>query len=732
MDGPESVGDEAYSWRSVFPPLVGLLAINSGFLLLPGYWKLLRWQYGQAIPRARINLFWLASLFYNLLLVLGCVGSWVFHGILTPIVVVPLFGALLSISCVSWESFKEVLGGVSACLPSVQTRRYWVSWYFILTAIPFGLIALGVDYGLVSNVSQWIFWEIVDPEFMDHLGRSISELYESLGMLLLTNIGFLFLSGYWKASRSGNTFWLLSALYNVALIIWFYLMFKNDPDGCWETLIPGLGVVLSGLCLAGADFVLQSNWLTSERCSINFAGQSMTPLILFLTGSNRAMAKLLGIALLTLLMLVPLNFIGGLMQERMERRNQAIADVNSSWGPSQQVIGPILEVPVAIGGGNNPSIVKAYSLPKRLIVDGALATTKRHRGIYDAVVYDAKLTFSGEFAPVDLTGLAIPPGSVIQWNQAIVHVPISDLRGVEHALQLKCGPDSIDLQPGSGVSFFTSGLHGAVPSLTDKQSLPFELALNLHGTGGISFLPVAMENTVHLVSGWADPGFMGSFLPTNQTVSKDGFDATWNVSFYGRNFPQAWMEVDATAVGQEMTGAWFGVNFVNMVDAYRSVERSTKYAVLFFALVFVTFFLFELISGLNIHVVQYMLVGAALVLFYLALLSESEFLDFPVAYSVATGLSVTLIIFYCGFVLKSWLRSWGLATGLVTVYGLMFVVLEMQDYSLLVGTAGLFGALGLVMYVIRNLDWNELSKPIEPTRISTGELPRIPNYPPVP
>ena len=211
------------------------------------------------------------------------------------------------------------------------------------------------------------------------------------------------------------------------------------------------------------------------------------------------------------------------------------------------------------------------------------------------------------------------------------------------------------------------------------------------------------QNRVQLASPWPDPSFQGAFLPLARTVSAAGFDASWEVSWYGRNYPQA--SADASALSANvLRSSLFGVDFIAPVDSYRMVERGMKYGALFIALVFTAFFLFEVVAALRIHTIQYTLVGAALCLFYLALLSLSEFICFAAAYWIGAAAATLLIALYSLTVLGTGKRTLGMAATLLLVYGYLYGVLQLQDYALLLGTAGLFLVLGVVMYATRNLE----------------------------
>ena len=434
--------------------------------------------------------------------------------------------------------------------------------------------------------------------------------------------------------------------------------------------------------------------------------------------------KMAGVTILILLLLIPLAMIHSVLRERLERRNAAVTEVTSSWGREQSVIGPVLIVPYrytfkswkeqpATGGKIEKievvetAVANAYFLPASLSINGDINPRQLRRGIYQAVVYAGKLELSGQFARPDFANLRIEESNVL-WDDAIVTFAIQDLRGVKETLQLQWGDSRIPLVSGSKLKGFASGVHARGAGLRESQgNIPLKLELTLNGSGGIRFSPVANQNLVKLASPWADPSFQGAFLPSERKVSADGFEATWQLAQYGRDFAQQWTDRDNSGglTPDSAAGSLFGVNFLSGIDSYRNVERAIKYGVLFFVLVFAAFFLFEILSGLKLHPFQYTLVGAALCLFYLGLLSLSEFIAFGAAYLAAAAVTTLLIGFYCATVLKSGRRTVVVVAILAAIYGFLYIALQLQDYSLLFGTAGLFAVLAVALYVTRNIDW---------------------------
>jgi inner membrane protein len=438
----------------------------------------------------------------------------------------------------------------------------------------------------------------------------------------------------------------------------------------------------------------------------------------------RTIIKLIGVGLLILLLLIPLGMITGVLSDRLQRRNEAVADITSSWGREQNLIGPVLIIPyqyrfktVKEVPGKDGKVEKreveetagarAYFLPEVLNVTGDAQTQMLHRGIYDAAVFRAQVKLSGRFAPPDFGPFKIDLKDV-QWKDALVTIAINDLRGTREGLVLDWGGTKRPMLPGSNVPGYTTG---ATATLGDGKPInapvEFSIPIDFNGSEGMYFAPFGVQNEAVLKSNWPDPAFHGAFLPAERSVRADGFDAKWKVSYYGRSYPQSWTSqmgnerFTTQAVAQSM----FGAQFLSILDAYRYVERSIKYGVLFLVLVFTTFFLFEVTARQKIHPFQYLMVGAALCLFYLLLLSISEFIGFGLAYLIAAAASTILITWYCRFFLGGGARTLMIGAGLAGVYTFLYITLRQQDYALLMGAIALFILLGVVMYVTRKIDW---------------------------
>ncbi len=444
----------------------------------------------------------------------------------------------------------------------------------------------------------------------------------------------------------------------------------------------------------------------------------------FFRRQNSTILKLIGVGLLVLLLLIPLAMINGVLSDRLSRRNEAVAEITGSWGANQNVIGPVLGIPYlykfkAVKEETLPdgrvqrheveetAVANAFFLPESLDIAGDVQTQMLHRGIYNAAVFRSHVTLSGKFAAPDFGVLKIDLKDV-QWKDAFVTIAVSDLRGTREGLALDWGGTKRPLLPGSQLPGYTTGATAPLDNAEPiSSSIEFSIPIDFNGSGGIYFAPFGVQNTASLKSNWPDPGFHGAFLPSERSVRPDGFDAKWKVSYYGRDYPQQWTSRSGNEhfKTEMVSNSLFGAQFLLLLDSYRFVERSIKYGVLFLVLVFTTFFLFEVTARQKIHPFQYLMVGAALCLFYLALLAASEFLGFGMSYLIAAVAATALITWYCRYFLGGGMRTLMIGAGLAGVYTFLYITLRQQDYALVMGTIGLFIVLATVMYVTRKVDW---------------------------
>ncbi len=418
---------------------------------------------------------------------------------------------------------------------------------------------------------------------------------------------------------------------------------------------------------------------------------------------------------LTFLFTIPLLMVSDQVNERSSRRNNAVYEVNSKWGFRQNVIGPVLCIPYHYYYKDQKNIVRkkrklAYFLPEELKINGRVETEKRSRGLYEVVLYRVDdLDLSGKFRFPDFRKLKIEEGNVL-WDDAFISVGISDTRGIKKDVSLSLNGKKRGFEPGvNSVGMFKSGIHAPLGSFGKMKGrdLNFGFTVTIQGSSSLSFAPLGKETVVHIHSPWEHPSFFGSYLPYKREISEKGFNAGWKVSYFGRNFPQEWTE-DTGPQSSEIENVLFGVRLYMPVDFYQKCQRAVKYGLLVISLTFLVFFLFEILNGLSIHPIQYIMVGFALSVFYMLFLSFSEHLNFVLSYIIAAVATIGLISGYSIKVLKTRGRTSILSGVLVCLYGYLFVLLQNRDYALLIGSMGLFLILASVMYITRNIDWYNL------------------------
>jgi inner membrane protein len=436
---------------------------------------------------------------------------------------------------------------------------------------------------------------------------------------------------------------------------------------------------------------------------------------------------------LILVLLIPLGMVDSLVSERQSRQKQASKEVADSWGRPQTLAGPVLTVPYLVHVKNEKGLdigTQTYwvrFLPETLKIEGNVESERRNRGIFEVAVYRTGLHWTGTFQRPSFETWRVDPKDIL-WRDAYLAIGVPDMRGITSGVGLTWGNRTLQLVPGGAEDeLWHSGLKVGIPDLEAGKAgmlytFAFDLAVN--GSEELSFLPLAKETTVALKSNWPSPSFCGEFLPAKRTVrAAAGFDALWNVSWFGRGYPQQWRTSEAKeqAPAAALNASAFGVQLFQPVDSYQMTERSTKYAALFLVLTFLTFFLYEQFNPFSLHPVQYLLVGFALCLFYLLLLSISEHAPFGLAYLTAAAATVLLIGGYSAAILHGASRALLMTFVLGMLYGYLYVLLQLEDYSLLLGSLGLFLILALVMYLTRRIDW------ASPRRGSTTVTAAVPN-----
>ena len=438
--------------------------------------------------------------------------------------------------------------------------------------------------------------------------------------------------------------------------------------------------------------------------------------------------KFLLICGLILALIVPLLLVWSLIEEREQRARGVQNDVAREWGGPQAINGPVLVVPytikrVTMQADKRVEEVlerRAVFLPQTLAVAGNAGTKVLHRSIYDVAVYATTLEFEGSFAAPDVNEVATEVQSV-RWRDALLVLAISDVSGLKATAEVQIdGATKLAFEPSTGIPddrlggihaklAAASGIFGDAPTpASSMHGFAFKFALTLNGSSELTFAPVARATTVGLTSDWPDPGFTGSFLPTDRDIKPTGFSARWQVPHLARSVPQAWTLSDETL--SRLTPYQFGVRFVVPVDFYQVVSRAAKYGLMLLATGFMAVFVLELRSQHGVHPVQYLFVGLAMVLFYVLLLSFAEQTGFLLAYLVAAGATIGLISLYVARVQRSFGKGLTMAVVLSLLYALLYLILQMEDYALMAGAIAGFVMLAAVMFATLRVDWSDASR----------------------
>ena len=438
--------------------------------------------------------------------------------------------------------------------------------------------------------------------------------------------------------------------------------------------------------------------------------------------------KIALIGLVALLLQIPVEMIRGLVVERKLARDAVVADIARGSSEAQKIIGPVLYVPwtrrsveatvITDDGGRSRTTSKekvergqVALLPDTLVVEGVIDLQEKHRSLYKAHLYTLNATLHGTFTLPPGLGVSEAQGT-LEWGRALLVLGIQDTRGIRDGVQLEWNGARPVLYPGGiDAAGAPSGIHAELgPLAATTAKIPatheFRIVLSLLGTERLDIVPVGAATTVSLASKWPHPSFLGRILPDAGTgVSKDGFAAAWRTSHFATNLAQLHQRCVQSRQCDAFNQHTLAVSFIQPVDLYQTVERSVKYSFLFILLTFTAFFLFEVLKHLAIHPVQYGLLGIALAIFFLLLISLSEHLGFGLAYAIATCACVTLIGYYTGHVLHDFRRGAVFAAALAALYGLLYMLLRSEDHALLLGSLLVFACIAAAMIATRRVDW---------------------------
>lgn len=427
---------------------------------------------------------------------------------------------------------------------------------------------------------------------------------------------------------------------------------------------------------------------------------------------------------LALILLIPMSWVTDLIEERKERNEDVTQEIASKWGKRQVISGPIVAVPYeyvvlkSSKSGDDEEVVRhtqrdwIFALPKHIDIQARVDPQTLSRGIFDVIVYHADVTLKGSFADLDYSNWQTDEGK-LRWSESKLVLGVGDLKGMLENPIVKWDSASVPISnTDNSLSLFDNMLVTDIPSVgfSDGSAHDFSVDLSFRGSESIDFLPLANKTTIDIGGDWSDPSFDGGFLPLRREVSDTAFSAQWEIPHFSRKLPGVWQASGSERIGTSDEGDVVQVKFLAKVNEYQKISRTAKYGALIILLTFAALALVEVIKNRRVHLVQYMLIGVSMVVFYILLLSFTEHLSFNMAYLIAAIATISLITTFVYLLtgIRSVLYLFG---GILTLfYGFIFFVLQTQDYALLVGSIGIFLILTALMYYSSKINWYSLTE----------------------
>jgi inner membrane protein len=428
--------------------------------------------------------------------------------------------------------------------------------------------------------------------------------------------------------------------------------------------------------------------------------------------------KLIFIGFLILVLLIPSSLIDNLIRERASRQDEMVKSIADTWSGSQMVKGPVLVIPYRktvkfIDADKKEAtrdvIENLYILPENLKIKANVKPERLHRGMFETVVYNSSIKITGNFGKAELGSLSLLPEQLIL-DKARLEFSISDLKGLKNNPMVNAAGQQLTAEPSFNAHpLFNSGLQANINlSNVPNGAFTFDYTLDLKGSQELHFLHLGKTTDVEVAGNWSSPSFDGRYLPDTRHVDTSGFSAKWRMLYYNRPYPQQWV-VDNDMLNDEkkQDDASFGVKLRLPVDQYQKITRTSKYAILIVLLTFVSLFLTEVIRKNRIHPFNYILIGAAMIIYYTLLLSFSEQVGYNIAYLIASVATIALVSVFISSLLKNKGAAALFALILSVIYIFIFVIIQLEDLALMIGSIALFIITGLLMYFSRKINWDK-------------------------
>jgi inner membrane protein len=435
-----------------------------------------------------------------------------------------------------------------------------------------------------------------------------------------------------------------------------------------------------------------------------------------------ATARMIMVGFLSLFLLIPLEFVKNLINERSLRKQEVVNEVANLWGKDVQFYGPMLKIPykTIIETEVEDAKTKKTTIQRKLAYDfvyflpetlnnksNVKKNTSLKRGIYNNVVFTANMNFDGNFARLNSQKLGIRPEDII-WEKTVIVVKTTNLKSIKSDLKIKLNEQTLSFESKPSEE---NDIYGTLETdffdyklLSKNENIDFSFNMTYNGSNSVEFVPVGKVTNISIDSDWESPSFDGAFSKNDTTFTSTpkGFHADWKVLEINRPFSQQF-----TSKIPNLAEYAFGVTLIETVNEYQQNERVSKYGFLVIALTFIVFFMIQSISKIKIHIFQYSMIGLALIMFYTLLISITEHSSFALAYLIASISVIAMIILYSVSILQNKKFPMFIGFSLIALYTFIFVIIQLENYALLVGSIGLFMILGAIMYFSKRIDWNK-------------------------
>ena len=441
------------------------------------------------------------------------------------------------------------------------------------------------------------------------------------------------------------------------------------------------------------------------------------------------------VALLAAILIIPTLLIGALVSDRWQFFREAIIEIKETWSYDQVIVGPTIIVSVADDDGDERQFQRVAFMPESIDIDIQSTHEFRTRTIFTTPVLEFELTAKGHFPPLPVDELLNQHEHVFI-EHSLLSFALSDVRGIKN-VKMVLGGQEVDVDvsdTGNGKS-----LNAKLSEEALRSGGPFEFSASLRASDGIHVVPHGETSNIRIVSSWPHPKFDGDMLPETREVTEEGFEAEWHANAISVGFKQKlYLPGEGITHQGEMVGAWretvrppdlvlrtsarfnenwnvksidpfgedliqVGFTVIDPITPYRKISRTVNYGILFIILTFGAILCIELVTPVQFHFVQYFVIGTALVIFFLTLLSIAEHLGFGIAYLVAAAIMTAMLTSYTHFSAKNNLITLAMLALLVLLYGVLYLILELVNYSLLVGTGLMLLLLGVLMWATKNL-----------------------------